>query len=164
MDKDKVSDILDGAKGAVGAVGPAIATATEAVGQSRKIYGSKLLFRGVLWVLLYVLSLWLLTDRTMLAIESRAARVAIALMPTPFFVWWLWTWMKGVLHMDELQRRIEFEALAFAFPAALVLLAALGLLDTAVTLNTKDFSLRHAWLIMPMLYYTGLWRAQQRYS
>jgi len=33
----------------------------------------------------------------------------------PFFVWWLWTWMKGVSQMDELERRIELEALGFAF-------------------------------------------------
>ena len=158
MVHDTVSDALKDVKRAVDG-------ATQAVEQSRKVYGSRMLFRGVLWVLLYVLSIWLLTDRTVVGgIESRVARVAVALMPTPFFIWWLWGWTKGVLHMDELQRKIELEALAFAFPTALVFLAALGLLDTAVTLTTEDFNLRHAWLMMPMLYYTGLWRAQQRYS
>ena len=44
-------------------------------------------------------------------------RVAIALLPMPFFAWYFWTWMKGVSEMDELQRRIELEALGFAFPA-----------------------------------------------
>ena len=155
--QDKISESLEDVNGAVDG-------AAQAVGQSRKIYGSHLLFRGVLWMLMYVLSIWLLSAQTLLGIESLALRVAVALLPTPFFVWWLSAWMKGLIRMDELQRRIEFDALAFAFPAAVVLLAALGLLDAAVTLTTKDFSLRHAWLIMPMLYYTGLWRAQQRYQ
>jgi hypothetical protein len=95
--------------------------------------------------------------------ESPVARVAIALLPTPFFVWYLWTWMKGVSEMDELERRIELEALGFAFPAAVIFLATLGLLDVAITLNPDDFSLRHTWLMLPMLYYIGLWRAKRRY-
>ena len=159
-----IQDSLKDVKRTVDGVGQVIDGAMDAVEQSRKIYDSHLLFRGVLWMLIYVLSIWLLSAQTLLGIESRALRVAVALLPTPFFVWWLSAWMKGLVRMDELQRRIELEALAFAFPTALVFLAALGLLDSAVTLNTEDFSLRHAWLMMPLLYYTGLWRAQQRYQ
>ena len=49
--------------------------------------------------------------------------------------------MKGVGEMDELQRRIELEALGFAFPATLVFLMTLGLLDLAFTLDPENFSL-----------------------
>ena len=167
MVQDKISDALKDVKRTVDGVERVINGAQQAVEESRKIYGTRLLFRGLLWMVLYVIALWLLTDRTVgtaFEIQSRPGRIAIALLPVPFFVWWLWTWMKGVMRMDELQRRIELEALAFAFPATLVLLATLGLLDTAITLNPADFSLRHVWLMMPMLYYLGLWRAQRRYS
>jgi hypothetical protein len=99
-----------------------------------------------------------------LAISSSAARIAIALIPTPFFIWYLWTWMKGVSQMDELQRRIELEALGFAFPAAVVFLMTIGLLDLAVTLNPDDWSLHHVWLMLPLLYYVGLFRAKRRYE
>jgi hypothetical protein len=71
--------------------------------------------------------------------------------------------MRGAAAMDELQRQIELEALGFAFPSALVFLSTLGLLDVAITLNPDDFSLRHTWLMLPMLYYIGLWRAQRKY-
>jgi hypothetical protein len=91
-------------------------------------------------------------------------RVPIALLPTPFFAWYLWTWMRGVASMDELQRRIELEALGFAFPASLVFLMTVGLLDLAVTLDPEDFSLHHLWLMLPMLYYIGLWKAKRRYA
>ena len=64
----------------------------------------------------------------------------IALLPTPFFVWYLWTWMKGVGEMDELERRIELEALGFAFPAAVVFLMTLGLLDVASRARTRTTS------------------------
>ena len=93
-----------------------------------------------------------------------AARVAIALLPTPFFIYYLWTWMKGVSEMDELQRRIELEALGFAFPAAVVFLMTIGLLDLAITLSPDDWSLHHVWLMLPLLYYAGLWRAKRRYE
>jgi hypothetical protein len=141
------------AKGAVAGVG-------EALQQTRQVYGVRLLVRGLLWVSLYALSRGILE----LDIQPSAVRVLVALLPTPFFVWYLWTWTEGVSRMDELQRRIELEALGFAFPAAVVFFATLGLLDVAVALNPDDFSPRHTWLIMPMLYYVGLWRAKRRYE
>ena len=164
MVEDKVSDTLKDVKRVVDGVRHTVDGAMQAVEESRKIYGTRLLLRGLLWMLIYVVALWLLTGRAMVEIESRPVRVGVALLPAPFFVWWLWTWMKGVMRMDELQRRIELEALAFAFPATLVFLATLGLLDTAIALNPADFSLRHVWLMVPMLYYIGLWRAQRRYA
>lgn len=160
MLQEKVSDVLTDAGGAID-------RAEQAIHESRKAYGSRLLFRGLFWMALYGASMWLLTGRpaaTGAPIESAFARVAIALLPLPFFGWWLWTWMKGVLHLDELQRRIELEALAFAFPTSLLFLATLGLLDVAVPLNPSEHNLRHIWLMMPMLYYVGLWLAQRRYE
>lgn len=138
----------------------AIEGAADAIEQTRRIYGTRLLVRGLLWASIYLLSRGLLE----LAIQPAAARVAIALLPTPFFVYYLWTWMKGVGEMDELERRIELEALGFAFPAAVVLLMTLALLDLAVALNPDDFSLRHIWAMMPIVYYAGLWRAKKHYQ
>jgi len=131
-----------------------------AIEQTRRIYGTRLLIRGLLWASVYLLSRGLLE----LAIPSAPLRVAIALLPTPFFIYYLWTWMKGVSEMDELQRRIELEALGFAFPAAVVFLMTIGLLDLAVTLNPDDWSLHHVWLMLPLFYYAGLWRAKKRYQ
>ena len=39
-----------------------------------------------------------------------------------------------------------------------------GLLDVAVGLSPNDWSYRHVWLMMPMLYYFSLWRAKRRYE
>ena len=164
MAQDNISDALKDVKRVVEGVEHVIDGAKQAVDESRKTYGARLLFRGVLWVVIYVLAIWVLADNSMLQVESRLLRVAIALLPTPFFVWWLWTWLKGLRHMDELRQRIELEALAFAFPTTLVFLAAIGLLDSAIALRPSEVSLRHMWLIMPMLYYIGFWNAQRRYA
>lgn len=147
--KRKAAEALAKAKGEAGL----------ALDETRQVYGVRLLVRGLLWASIYLIA------RGLMELDGLppAARVAMALLPTPFFVWYLWTWMKGVGKMDELQRRIELEALGFAFPASLVFLMTIGLLDLAITLNPEDFSLHHTWLMLPMLYYAGLWRAKRRY-
>lgn len=142
------------------AAAAAVESAGDAVALTKSLYGTRLLVRGLLWVSIYFLSRGLLE----MGIESAPLRVLVALLPTPFFAWYLWTWMKGVALADELQRRIELEALGFAFPAALVVLMTIGLLDVAQVLDPNDFSLRHAWLMLPLLYYIGLAIAKRRYA
>ena len=67
-------------------------------------------------------------------------RAAVAL-PTPVFVA-LWPWVRGVARMDELERRVELEALVLRFVS--IVFATLGLLDRrALTLDPNDFSLLH---------------------
>ncbi len=155
-----LTPILHRKRKAAEAAARAIKDAGGTIEQTRRVYGTRLLVRGLLWGSVYLLSRGLLE----LGVASPAARVAIALLPTPFFVYYLWTWMKGVGEMDELERRIELEALGFAFPAAIVFLMTIGLLDLATALNPDDFSLRHIWLMMPVFYYAGLWRAKRRYQ
>lgn len=146
------------AAGALETVNNAVGCSAEALEQTKRIYGTTLLTRGVLWMVTYAVSRGLLE-----VVDGQALRVAVALLPTPVFAWFLWTWVRGVARMDELERRIELEALAFAFPVSIIFFATLGLLDVALTLDPNDFSLRNVWLMMPMLYYIGLWRAQRRY-
>jgi hypothetical protein len=136
-----------------------LAAVANTVEQHRQVYGTRLLVRGLLWASVYLLS------RGLLELDPAQTwlRVAIALLPMPFFVWYLWTWFTGAAAMDELQRRIELEALGFAFPATVVFLMTIGLLDLAVTLPPDDFSLHHIWLMLPLLYYIGLLRAKRRY-
>ena len=153
-----VAKALRGAKGAISGSAEAIGCSAEAIEQTKRINGTTLLTRGVLWMATYAVSRWLLE-----VVHGQALRAAIALLPTPVFAWFLWTWVRGVARMDELERRVELEALAFAFPVSIVFFATLGLLDVALTLDPSDFSLRNVWLMMPMLYYIGLWRAQRRY-
>ena len=151
--KRKIAQALEESKGAITSAG-------EALEQTKRISGIRLLVRGLLWISIYALSRGLLE----LDVAPPAGRVAIALLPVPFFAWWLWTWMNGVNQMDELERRIELEALAVAFPLAVIFLMTLGLLDVAIALNPDDWSPRHVWAMMPLLYYIGLWRAKRRYQ
>jgi hypothetical protein len=137
-----------------------LADAARTVDEHRQVYGVRLLVRGLLWLSVYLIAHGLLE----LIGPNHWTRVVIALLPMAFFAWYLWTWTDGVRRMDELQRRIELEALGFAFPATLVFLMTIGLLDLAVDFSSEVFSLHRLWLMMPLLYYIGLWRAKRRYE
>lgn len=90
-------------------------------------------------------------------------RVAIALVPIPFFAWFLWKFIARLRTADELRRRIQLEALAIAFPLSIVLLMTLGLLQRAIVLPMSDWSYAHVWLYLPLFYAFGEAWAAHRY-
>ena len=94
---------------------------------------------------------------------SPGARIAVALLPFPFFIAFLVAEIRLLRRVDELERKIQLEALAVAFPAALLLMMALALLERAVVLNPADWSYRHTWFFLPLFYFVGLGMARRRY-
>ena len=50
---------------------------------------------------------------------STALKVGVALFPAIPFAFLLWVIAKGIRTLDELERRIQLEALALAFPLAI---------------------------------------------
>lgn len=91
------------------------------------------------------------------------AAVLLALLPIPFFAVFLWTYVRAIGLGDELERRVQLQALAFAFPMTMLLLMVLGLLELATGLNPDDWSYRHVWAFLPVLYLAGLVLARRRY-
>ena len=62
--------------------------------------------------------------------------------------------------MDELQVRVQLEALAVAFPLSILFLMVFGLVGEAL-----DFTLeRHVWFYLPVFYFVGLALAWRRYQ
>jgi hypothetical protein len=93
----------------------------------------------------------------------RAVRVAIALLPIPAFGFFLAEWIRGIRGLDELERRIQLEALAVAFPLGLVLVMGLGLIQRVTQLDPLDWSYRHIWPFLIAFYFFGLALARRRY-
>lgn len=91
-------------------------------------------------------------------------RTLIALAPVPFFVWFLLSFHRAVRRLDEMQQRIQLEALVFAFPTTLLILMTLGLLQVAgIVLSPADWSYRHILQIAIVLYFLGITVAHRRY-
>ena len=103
--------------------------------------------------------------RLLLARNDAPFPVAIALVPVPFFALLVLAAVRSARGLDELEQRMHLEALAFAFPAVLVVLLTLGLLQVAgVELSPADWSYRHVWAFAFLFYFVGLALARRRYQ
>ena len=89
------------------------------------------------------------------------ALVLIPVVPAALFLFYFITGMK---ELDELQRRIQLEALAFAYPLALLLLMTLGLLQLVMELDPNDWGYRHLWPFLTLFYLFGVMMATRRYQ
>ncbi len=125
---------------------------------------TRLLARPVVWAGAWFAS-WLVA-RVVLESDSVPtwARVIAALAPTPLAGAALLTIVRGARELDELERRIQLEALSTAFVLAVLVLMTLGLMELAIPLNRDDWSYRHVWAMLPMLYFAGLTFARRRYA
>ena len=113
------------------------------------------------WLALYFAVRFWLEGRPALA---PGARLALSFVPTPVFVLFLWSFIRAVRGADELERRIQLEALAVAFPLGLLLLTTLGLVQRAVALNMEDWSYNHVWPMFAVFYLLGLMLARRRFT
>ncbi len=95
---------------------------------------------------------------------SPTLRVSMALLPAPVFTAFLWTFVRLIRSADELERRIQLEALAVAFPLGLLLLTSLGLAQRAVELDFQNWSYNHVWPMFALFYIVGLSVARRRYA
>lgn len=95
---------------------------------------------------------------------SSVLRVGAALLPVPAFAFFLISFIRGLKALDELERRIQLESLAIAFPLTLLLIMTLGLLELAIPLSPQDWSYRHVWAFLPLFYFLGLLIARRRYQ
>jgi hypothetical protein len=120
------------------------------------------------WVLTAAGALWVLTyfgARAVLEMFQLqpTGRVIAALVPLLPFAWFLWLIISGIRSLDELEHRVHLEALGIAFPLAVLLLMSLGLVQLAVDLDPEDWSYRHVWMYLPILYFLGLAFSWRRY-
>ena len=117
---------------------------------------------GVAWIVLYFGAEILL--RKMNIEAAPAIRIVIAAIPILPATLFLVYFIRDIGRLDELQRQIHLEALAFAFPLTVLLLMTLGLVQSAVALSPDDWSYRHVWLYPPIFYFVGLTIASRRYE
>ena len=113
-----------------------------------------------LWFVAYFIVRALLEDETL----ASSTRIIISLIPVPFFLMLLLSFVRAILSMDELQKRIQLEALAVAFPAAVFILTTLGLLQHAVELSLKDWSYTHISFFVVAIYFLSIGFVSGRYQ
>lgn len=115
---------------------------------------------GLAWFLSYI--------AVRMAVESperfsRPALIAVVLLPVIPAALFLYFFITDLRRKDELQRRIQLEALALAYPLILLLIMTLGSLQLAIDLNPADWSYRHLGPFVILFYVLGLWVSTRRY-
>jgi hypothetical protein len=113
----------------------------------------------IAFAVIYVGSMLLLRFLPM----ARGATIAVALLPLPVFGFYLVRWIRAIRSLDELQQRIQLEALAIAFPLSLLLILGMGLLQMvdALPLDLRDYL--RLWPVVFWFYFIGLFVARKRY-
>lgn len=92
-----------------------------------------------------------------------AMQVAVALIPVAPFAFFVHRFIAHLRSLDELHRRVHFEALAFAFPVVMLFLMTLGLLERSHLLSEDNWSYRHVWYYLPLFYLIGMAISWRRY-
>ncbi|HYJ80299.1 MAG TPA: hypothetical protein VEW03_11880 [Longimicrobiaceae bacterium] len=88
-------------------------------------------------------------------------RVAAALLSVPPSAFLVYTFVRWIRSLDELQRRIVSEAVAIAFVLSLLAGIALDGLQEGGYLSTAKWE--EAWMVMVFLYVCAYWHTSRRY-
>jgi len=115
---------------------------------------------GILWFFSYSGVRWALASQSSLSRPATIALVLIPVIPAGLFLYFFIT---GMRRNDELQRRIQLEALALAYPLTLLFIMTLGLLQLVIELNPANWSYRHLYPFVILFYVLGLWMSVRRY-
>jgi hypothetical protein len=92
---------------------------------------------------------------------AAAWRPAIVLLPMLPAATVCWVVLRQLHRMDELQRRLQFEALAFAFAGTALMTFSYGFLEGA---GCPRLSMFTVWPLMAVLWIIGLLINQRRYQ
>lgn len=95
---------------------------------------------------------------------SSPLRVVVALLPLPFFGWFLWRFLQLIRKADELESRIQLEALAIAFPLSIATVMVFGLLERAGLQPVSGWPLKGLWIYFVVFYLVGRNVARRRYA
>jgi len=126
----------------------------------KKSSGSKILFYGILWAVVYIVCLVIVKKLE----PSKTLGVVLSFMPTITFVLFIYNFIKGVGSMDEVERRIQLEATVWGFTLGILLLMTLGLLDMVVSLNKEDWGYRHLIPYFFVFYFLGIFISRRKYN
>jgi hypothetical protein len=103
---------------------------------------------GTIWFVVYFGARLALEDARL----PDPLRLAAAFAPLLAFFAFVWVVQRAITGADELQRLIQLQALALAFPTTLVVLMTLGLMEMFHGGQLRLPPLRDLWAMLPLLY------------
>jgi hypothetical protein len=121
---------------------------------------NRVLVYAVLWALSYVGSLWALKSFTL----PKEVGIVITVITALAFAVFIYKYYRSIFFMDEVQIKVQMEAVVIAFSLSLFLLMTLGLLDLVIALNKEDWGYRHLVPYFAIFYFVGLFISKRKYN
>lgn len=115
---------------------------------------------AAIWCLSYVGSLFALKT---LDIPTEAG-ILITAITAMAFALFMYKYFRSIFFMDEVQIKVQMEAVVIAFSLGLLLSMTLGLLDLIIPLNKDDWSYRHLVPLFIAFYFIGLFISKHKYN
>lgn len=115
---------------------------------------------AAIWLLSYTISLLALKNLS----PGTGLGIFLSLLPVVAFALFIYQFIRGVAALDEVQVRMQMEAVVIAFALGLLLLMTLGLLELVIPLNPNDWSYRHLIPYFSLFYFVGLFIARRKFN
>ena len=120
----------------------------------------RVLIYAILWCLSHVGSLFAIKS-LQIPIEASVILTFISVLAFALFIY---KFFRSIVFMDEVQVKIQMEAVVLAFALGLLLVMTLGLIDLFIVLNPEDWSYRFLVPIFIVFYFLGLFIAKRKYN
>lgn len=115
---------------------------------------------AAIWLLSYTINLLALKNLS----PGTGLGIFLSLLPVVAFALFIYQFIRSVAALDEVQVRIQMEAVVIAFALGLLLLMTLGLLELVIPLNQEDWSYRHLIPYFSLFYFVGLFIARRKFN
>lgn len=127
--------------------------------KSKKHLSDRVPVYALIWAVSYIGSLGAMKTLEL----SPAVGIMLTLVPAIAFALFLYKFYRSVYFMDEVQIKIQMEAVVVAFTLALFTIMTLGLIDLAVELKAEDWSYRFLVPLFVAYYFIGLFISKRKY-
>ncbi len=128
--------------------------------KQKKHLTDRVLIYAAIWLISYVGSLFVLKTLDI----PKEAGIVLTVVTMLAFALFIYKYYRSIFFMDEVQIKIQMEALVTAFSLGLLLLMTLGLLDLFINLSKDDWSYRHLVPLFVAFYFLGLFISRCKYN
>jgi hypothetical protein len=128
--------------------------------KQKKHVNDRVIVYAVIWSLSYIGSLFALKTMDI----SQAAGIILSIVTILAFALFIYKYYRSIYFMDEVQIKIQMEAVVIGFSLGLLLMLALGLLELCTQLNKDDWSYRHLFPMFIAFYFIGLFISRNKYN
>lgn len=128
--------------------------------KQKKHLNNRVLVYAVIWCLSYAGSLFALKKLDI----PKEAGIILTIITALAFALFIYKYYRSIFFMDEVQIKIQMEAVVIAFSLGLLLLMTLGLLELIINLNKNDWSYRYLIPLFIAFYFLGLFISKRKYN